>query len=110
MPKHPFEAFNVALALIRSLRPVLAKLRSRDKKLAQQIEDAANSVGLNLCEGRRRVGRDRLHFWRLAGGSADEVRGGLYIAEAWGHICAEEVVPSLALNDHLLALTWKLTH
>ena len=80
MPKHPFEAFEVALALIRSLRPVLSKLRQHDKKLADQIENAANSVGLNLCEGRRRTGRDKLHFWRLAGSSADEVRGGLFLA------------------------------
>lgn len=110
MPKHPFQAFEVSLALIRSLRSVLAKLRQRDKKLAEQLENAANSIGLNLCEGRRRTGRDKLHFWRLAGSSADEVRGGLYLAEAWGHVAAHQLLESLDHVDSLLAITWKLTH
>ena len=110
MPAHPFEAFGVALCLIRSLRPVLATIRQHDKKLAAQLENAANSVGLNLCEGRRRTGGDRLHFWRIAGGSADEVRAGLYLAEAWGHVDAAAVLPCLAHTDSLLAITWKLTH
>ena len=110
MPKHPFHAFELALALIRSLRPVLTRLRQHDKKLSEQIETAANSIGLNLCEGRRRTGRDKLHFWRLAGSSADEVRGALYLAEAWGHVEANDLVESLAHLDSLLAITWKLTH
>ena len=110
MPKHPFQAFELALALIRSLPPVLATVRQHDKKLVAQLEDAANSIGLNLCEGRRRIGRDRLHFWRLAGSSADEVLGGLYMAEAWRHIAAEALVEPLAYLDKLLAITWTLTH
>ena len=110
MPKHPFQAFELALTLIRSLRPVIATIRQHDKKLADQLKDAANSIGLNLCEGRRRTGRDRLHFWRLAGSSADEVLGGLYMAEAWGHVAADSLVETLAHLDKLLAVTWTLTH
>ena len=110
MPKHPFLAFELALQLIRGLPPVLAKVRQRDKKLADQLENAANSIGLNLCEGRRRIGRDKLHFWRIAGSSAEEVRGGLHLAEAWGHIEAEDVIASLGILDRILAITWTLTH
>lgn len=110
LPKHPFEAFNIALALIRSLRPLLAQIRQHDKKLASQMEDAANSIGLNLCEGRQRIGRDRLHFWRIAGGSTDEVRAGLYMSEAWGHVASENLAQALELTDRLIAITWKLTH
>ena len=110
MPQHPFHAFGLTLALIRTLPPVLAAIRRHDKKLATQIEEAANSIGLNLCEGRRRIGRDRLYLWRVAASSADEVKGGLYLAEAWGHISVEELAPSLEALDPVLAVTWKLTH
>ena len=56
-----FEALEISLRIIRSLRGVLAKIRSRDSRLAGHIRDAASSAALNLGEGRRRVGKDRLH-------------------------------------------------
>jgi hypothetical protein len=35
----------------------------------------------------------------IASGSAEEVRGSLLIAEAWGHIDAKAAEPCLALLD-----------
>ena len=66
----PFDAFDVALDMIRRLREPLAAITERDPALAQQLRRAAASVPLNLSEGRRRQGRDRLHLWRVAAGSA----------------------------------------
>jgi four helix bundle protein len=78
-----FEAYEVALELVAALRPVLVQLGRRDRDLADQMRRAAASVVLNLAEGARRTGRDRLHFYRIAAGSAAEVRAALAVARAW---------------------------
>jgi four helix bundle protein len=105
----PFDAFDLSLDLIRSLREPLVALTERDPSLAQQLRRAAASVPLNLSEGRRRNGRDRLHLWRVAAGSADEVVASLRVAEAWGHVDASSIAPALALCDRVLAMLWRLT-
>ncbi len=61
-------------------------------------------------EGRRRHGRDRIHLWRVAAGSADEVVASLRVAEAWGHVDAASIAPALGLCDRVLAMLWRLTH
>jgi hypothetical protein len=65
---------------------------------------------LPSAEGRRRAGKDRLHAFRIAAGSADEVVAGLRLAEAWGHLQPEVLGPALATGDRLLGLLWGLTH
>src|SRR5262249_61470719 len=51
-------AYEVALDLVRALRPVVAQLRSYSPEAADQVERAASSIVLNLAEGGRRHGRD----------------------------------------------------
>ena len=88
--------------------PVL--LRQRHRSLAEQCERAADSLALNLAEGRRRVGRDRVHLFRIALGSAEEVRACLRVAEAWGHLSSAETAETLQLLDQELAICFRLTH
>ena len=45
------DAYNVATQLIRLLRPIVDRLRSQDRNLADQMRRAATSVVLNLGEG-----------------------------------------------------------
>lgn len=105
-----FQVFVISLEVIRALRPLLPRIEQRDKGLARQIREAASSVPQNLSEGRRRVGKDRLHFWRIAAGSADETLACLLTAEAWGYLTASDIRKPLDLLDSVLAITWKLTH
>jgi four helix bundle protein len=56
--------------MIRSLRRVVALVRRNNRKLAEQIENAASSVAANLAEGNRRRGKDRVQFFLIAAGSA----------------------------------------
>jgi four helix bundle protein len=104
-----FDALEVSLELIRSLPRAITLLRERDPQLHRQIRAAASSVPLNLAEGRRRVGKDRLHHFRIAAGSADELRVALLIARAWGDLEARDVGEALLLLDRLLAMLWRLT-
>ena len=103
-------AFDVSLELIRSLEQPLACLDRRDADLAKQLRRAAASVSLNLSEGSRRQGKDRVHLWRIAAGSADEVAASLRVAEAFGYLQATASTQSLALCDRVLAMLWRLTH
>ncbi len=105
-----FHAFEIALDAIRQLSEPLAAISQRDPDLAQQIRRAAASMALNLSEGRRRQGRDRLHLWRIAAGSADEVVAGLRVAEAFRHVERSTILPALESCDRVLAITWTLTH
>ena len=103
-----FETYEVALQLVAALRPMLDQLARRERDLADQTRRAASSVVLNLAEGARRTGRDRLHFYRIAAGSAAEVRAALAVARAWGNL--EPVAEVEVLLDRVLAMLWKLTN
>jgi len=96
--------------MIRSLRRVVALVRKSSRKLAEQIEDAASSVAANLAEGNRRRGKDRVQFFLIAAGSADETRAQLRVARAWDWVRDEHIAASLVLLDRELALLWRLTH
>jgi four helix bundle protein len=102
-----FVAYDVALDLIRALRPVITQLRSHSSEAASQVERAASSIVLNLAEGARRGGRDPRRFFDMAHGSAGEIRGALDLADAWGWQI--DSAPARALLDRELGLLWGLT-
>jgi four helix bundle protein len=104
-----FDAYDVSLELVRELKLVLAAIRTHDRNLESQIREAGTSIPLNFAEGRRRAGKDRNHHYRIAAGSADEVRAGLQVADAWGYIAPENIARALELIDRILAMAWRLT-
>jgi four helix bundle protein len=88
----------------------VALIRRHDARLAQQIVDSASSIASNLAEGNRRVGKDRLHFFRIAAGSADETQTHLQVALAWGWVESQDIDHTLGLIDQELAMLYTLTH
>ena len=100
-------AYDVALDLIRALRPVVAQLRKHSPDAADQVERAASSIVLNLAEGSRRRGRDPKRFFDMAHGSAGEIRGALDLADAWGW--QVDGAQARVLLDRELGLLWGLT-
>lgn len=105
-----FDALEVAIQLATALREPLRRLRTRDRRLAQQATDACNSIGLNLDEGLRRAGQDRLHLWRVAHGSAGELHTALRLAQAWGYLDGASLAAARALLDRELAMCFRLVH
>ena len=105
-----FEALELSIDTIRSLHPSLEILRVRDPDLFRQVRRAASSVALNISEGNRRAGKDRLHHFRVAAGSADELQTGLRVAAAWGDLREPSIAEPLRLLDRLLGMLWGLTH
>jgi four helix bundle protein len=99
-------AYTVALDLIRSLRPVVEQLKTHDANIADQVTRAATSVTLNIGEGSRRGGKDPKRFYRMAQGSAGEIRAALDTADAWGWTV--ETTEARKLLDRELALLYGL--
>jgi four helix bundle protein len=103
-----FEVYEVSIEVVRALRPIVGRLGTRDSKLADEIRRAATSVSLNLSEGNRKRGKSRLSFFRIAAGSANEVRAGLEVAAAWGYLEESETQDAAGLVDRVLAMLWRL--
>ena len=97
------EAAGIAISLVMR---VPAPLRS----LADQVIRSASSVPANLSEGHGRFGRDRLHHWRIAYGSAREVDTHLRLLIGTGAIDSSQAETSLQLFDDVRAITWRLLH
>ena len=97
------EAAGIAINLVLRVPAPL-------KSIADQVIRSASSVPANLSEGNGRSGRDRIHHWRIAYGSAKEVDTHLRLLVGTGAIdrCRTESV--LNLFDDVRAMTWRLLH
>jgi four helix bundle protein len=103
-----FVAYEVSRELILELRTIVPAIERHDRDLADQLRRAANSVVLNLSEGQRSQKGNKHKHYAIAHGSANEVRGALDLAVAWGWI--DEARAAFAKLDRLLGLLWGLTH
>jgi len=101
---HRFHAYDVAVEIVGAVAPLIGPIARRDPSLAKQVREAMSSVPLNVAEGRRRTGRDRLYHYNVAAGSADEVRCALDIACAQGLLARGEIDDAQSLLDRELAM------
>ncbi len=97
------EAAGIAISLVMRVPAPL-------KSLADQVIRSASSVPANLSEGHGRLGRDRMHHWRIAYGSAKEVDTHLQLLVQAGAIDSGRARTALRLFDETRALTWRLLH
>jgi len=97
------EAAGIAISLVMRVPAPL-------KPLADQVIRSASSVPANLSEGHGRSGRDRMHHWRIAYGSAKEVDTHLRLLIETGAINRPRSESALRLFDDVRALTWRLLH
>jgi four helix bundle protein len=96
--------------MVRALSHLLPKLKRHDRKLAEQIKQAADSAAACLSEGSHRRGGDRPHLYSIAGGSAAEVHTHLVVAAAWGYLADGDGDAAAALADRVAAMCWRLCH
>jgi four helix bundle protein len=105
-----FEVEEVAIQLIEVLRPLVPRIKARDRALADQVTRAASSVALNIGEGNYSDPGNRRARFFTAAGSANEVRLALRIAASWGMCPSAEVESAQLLIKRILSMLWKLTH
>ena len=100
---------EIAFQLIEELRPIVARIKRRDRSLADQLVRAASSVALNIGEADYSdPGTKRARLFTAAG-SANEVRAALRVAVAWGYCVGGEVEGARGVLDRVIAMLWKLT-
>ena len=80
------------------------------KPIADQVIRSASSVPANIAEGAGRSGRDRLHHYRIAYGSAKEVDTHLRLLNGAGALTASNIENTVRLFDDVRAMTWRLLH
>ena len=78
------------------------------KSIADQVIRAANSVAANLAEGQGRIGRDRMHFWRIAYASAREVDSHLQLLARAGVVDYPRAEKAIATFYVVGAMTWRV--
>jgi four helix bundle protein len=107
--REKFHAHEVAMEMAAALRPVLEALARRDRDLEGQLRRAAASVVLNIAEGSGRWGKDRIHHYRIALGSALEAKAALGLARVWGFVDEGMAGRPEALLARVQSMLWRLT-
>jgi len=105
-----FDVLEMSLTVMDRLAGLEGKVRAKRRSLADQIGRAAESVSLNISEGRERAGLDRADLYRKAAGSAGELTTALRIARSRGYITRADFDAVDAALDRVRAMLWRLTH
>lgn len=104
-----FEVQQLSYEAIEALRPLVSRIRDKDRSLADQLMRAASSVALNIAEADGLETGNRRMRYLTALGSAKESRAALRVARGWRHVGVAEADVADALLDRIAAMLWKLT-
>jgi four helix bundle protein len=107
-PSSRFQVLDISVQAISTLRPVVARIRQSDRDLGEQLRRALSSLALNIAEGNRSEGGNRLTRFSSAAGSASEARAALRVAIAWGYVEASDVDAGETLLDRVGAMLHRL--
>ena len=110
LPNSNLIAYSKALEAAAEAISLVGRVPAPVRTLADQVIRSASSVPANLAEGHGRTGRDRLHHWRIAYGSAKEVDCHLQLLVATGAVNQQQAIIALQLFDEVRAMTWRLLH
>ena len=118
--KNPLTAYEKALVAAGSAISLVKRVPSPLKSLADQVIRSASSVPANLTEGHGRVGRDRIHHWRIAYASTKEVDCHFRLLMNAGAIDHQRATYAIDFFDEVdvaqdappaaRAMTWRLLH
>src|SRR5262249_23468783 len=78
--------YDVAIEVLRLLRPLIAQIETHDRDLARQLRRAAASIPLNVSEGSNSRGGTRRERYLNALGSARETAACLDAAMALNYV------------------------
>ena len=100
---------DLSIELIEKLRPLVPRIKARDKSLADQIQRAASSIALNIGEAAYSDPGNRRARFHTAAGSAGETLAAVRVAVAWGIVTSADGEAAVALLNRILPMLWKLS-
>jgi four helix bundle protein len=92
----------VMLDAIEMMQPLIEKVRARNRSLAGQLDEASESVPLNIAEGSGNRGGTRRERYNTALGSARETVACLQVAERKRIIVLPQEL--VAMLNHVIAV------
>ena len=101
-------AEQVALEVVREVRPVLERVRRADRSLFDQARRAGSSVVLNIAEAQGSDAGNARARYATATGSARELSAALKLAVAWGYVGQAAIEPVEQKLDRVRRLLWGL--
>ena len=101
---------ELSVQMIEALRPLVGRIKARDKSLADQLTRAASSVALNIAESQHSDAGNRRARLFTAAGSANEAHMAVRVAVAWRYCAGTDAEAALGLACRILRILWKLTH
>jgi four helix bundle protein len=104
-----FQVTILSVQLIEALRPLVPRIKQRDRSLADQLVRAASSIALNLGEAELSDPGNRRARLFTAAGSAHETLIALRVATAWGYVRAADQTAALALLVRIVAILRRMT-
>ena len=105
-----FDALEMSLEVMQQIAPIEGRIRRQSLGLAKQLARAAESVSLNLAEGRLRRDGDQRRHYQMAAGSASELTTALRIARIRSYISDADFAAIDAPLDRVRAILYRLTH
>jgi four helix bundle protein len=105
-----FDALDKAVRAAGIAISIARRVPAPLKPIGDQVIRAASSVPANLAEGSGRLGRDRLHHWRIAYSSAKEVAVHLDLLCRSDAVHRGKATIASKLFDDVCAMTWRLLH
>lgn len=105
-----FIALNLSLSVIKALQTIIQRLERRNPAMARQLVNAASSAALNLAEGAKRRGKDQVHHYRIAAGSASEARVAVEVSRSLGWLDGLDLSDIDALFDRQAAVIYRLVN
>lgn len=100
---------ELSIELIEALRPLVPRIKARDKSLADQIMRAASSIALNVGEAELSDPGNRRARLFTAAGSAGETHSAVRVAIAWRYLAPHDSDAAVALLRRIIAILWKMT-
>jgi four helix bundle protein len=104
-----FQVLELSIEAVEAIAPLMARIKQRDKALADQLSRAASSIALNCGEAEFSDPGNRRARLFTAAGSAGETRVALRLAVAWRIVGEKDAATALALLKRILAILWRMT-
>lgn len=102
--------YDLALQMLRGIKPLIDKVARHDRGLADQLQRSAQSSFLHIAEAQSARGRNEVARFTNALCESREARAAMAVALAWGYLTEREAQPADQSLDRMAALLWGLTH